>query len=847
MDDICKGIREQLPELIGEGLPPEKAVELEQHRSQCPACNEYFQALEADDRLLREFAESVQPNLTRLENITIDELRRRQLRGAFRGVSTGRRILYKRASQIAATILIFSAILIVAVILVISPDKTAEIVDQSDEPAIVSTEPPIQVEKDLDAITEAESLELRQLILASDISGVLAMLNDGQPQTKIAAASYLAENGDERAIGALAQLAAEWQGEAARNPFAAAIARIMIRIQEQEQKSEPDDDDEFAVTDETAIVNQEHHIDCKGVVVDEQGSPIADAKVLLYHNRNRWGLGNRVIEEATSAVDGSFAFGRRIEFSSIKQLSYAEKAYMLMPMRPEYVLVAVHPDYAFGWRNIRHESNQDTYQIVLTKPIYRGIVVTDREGKPLPGVRIWPHHVGDSRSPRVVFRDELFLATDVGFIGGTTDVEGQVAIRNLPNTYCSFQAAIKGYAKAVFSPTQRITRIHLTRGASVSGWVLSEEDKPVVGATVSFSPNEMYDYFLTLTDSEGFFRFEDLPAKGWNSTPMKDTQGASGLYTVTIKHEQHAAQQTDVTLLPGQTINDFLVRAYSDTTLIECRVVEFGTDVPVSGASIHGWNRIGKFSGYSDAGGVFMVRVLPGPVQISFHSPPKGVYVLDERTPDESSLGFDATGEKMIVTLKTPPIAGFLRSVSGIVLGPDGTSQINSETFVYAGSEGIKTSIASRTERPVRVDGDGRFELRDVPAGRRLHLYVATKDHTLAATGVFDIPDDPDWSDYLVINLEATQSASVVVNDENGNIVNNVEFRIDPIVDGERITDVNIHGSTNENGLLELDGILPGMEYYLRGITSKNNEESSLETTNETLTIKMVLMPLQPY
>jgi len=348
-----------------------------------------------------------------------------------------------------------------------------------------------------------------------------------------------------------------------------------------------------------------------------------------------------------------------------------------------------------------------------------------------------------------------------------------------------------------------------------------------------------------MTDNEGYFHLEDLPAKGWNPWAWDSSKSASGFYTVTIKHEQCAAQPTDVTLLPGQSIDDFLIEASGDTTLVECRVVEFATDVPVAGARIHGWNRIGKFSGYSDSEGIFAVRVLPGLVQFSFHSPPKGVYVLDERKPADSSLGFDATGEKMTVTLKTPPIAGFLRSVSGIVLGPDGMAQSDSETVIYAGTGKIRTSIGSGTERPVWVDGDGQFELKEVPVGRKLHLYVETKDHTLAATDVFEIPDDPDWSGYLAINLRATQSALVVIRDEDGNIVHDRQLRIDPMLEGERIWEADRQGRTDENGLLELDGIVPGLEYYISGVEPKSSTTPSLEAIRGMLTLKMVLIPLE--
>ncbi|GAG11496.1 unnamed protein product, partial [marine sediment metagenome] len=74
MENTCENIQEQIPELITGALPAEKTDELQQHISQCPACSEYLEALQADDKLLSEFAEVMQPKITRLENNVIDVL-----------------------------------------------------------------------------------------------------------------------------------------------------------------------------------------------------------------------------------------------------------------------------------------------------------------------------------------------------------------------------------------------------------------------------------------------------------------------------------------------------------------------------------------------------------------------------------------------------------------------------------------------------------------------------------------------------------------------------------------------------------------------------------------------------
>ncbi|MHC4435121.1 MAG: hypothetical protein ACYTBS_25080, partial [Planctomycetota bacterium] len=111
----------------------------------------------------------------------------------------------------------------------------------------------------------------------------------------------------------------------------------------------------------------------------------------LYHNRSRWGLGNRILEEAVTNEDGAFLCKQAAQFSSVREHSYAQDTYILM---------ATHPDYAFAWRNITQGSEQASYRLVLTSPITQTVTVTDHDGNPLAGVRVWPYSAGSRESGR---------------------------------------------------------------------------------------------------------------------------------------------------------------------------------------------------------------------------------------------------------------------------------------------------------------------------------------------------------------------------------------------------------------------------------------------------------------
>ena len=74
MENSCQNIQEQILELVTGSLPTEKIAEIQRHISRCPACSEYLRVLEADDKLLGDFAEAMRPTVARLEKNVIDAL-----------------------------------------------------------------------------------------------------------------------------------------------------------------------------------------------------------------------------------------------------------------------------------------------------------------------------------------------------------------------------------------------------------------------------------------------------------------------------------------------------------------------------------------------------------------------------------------------------------------------------------------------------------------------------------------------------------------------------------------------------------------------------------------------------
>jgi protocatechuate 3,4-dioxygenase beta subunit len=542
---------------------------------------------------------------------------------------------------------------------------------------------------------------------------------------------------------------------------------------------------------------------CKGYVTDEDGRAIPNVWVALYYNHNRRGLGDRIVEETVSDANGRFTLESPIEFIRITDNHSAQDS---------YAILATHPDYALGWCNIRRGGEQPRYEVILTSPLSHTMTVTDHNGNPLSGVRVWPRYIGDREGSNPFLRDVLRLRIDVGLIGGVTDANGRAVITNLPRTECSFGATLKGYAAGLTMGEG--DHIRLNRGADVHGWVLTENQEPVEGALVKFHPVWMGAYSLAKTDAEGYFYFEDLPAQGWDLSPWRQSEKADGRYIVSIRHERYAAQEKQLKLLPDQVIDDFIIEAYSGT-LITCHVIDAETNEPVAGARIAGDNKVtGRIDGFSDANGVYTVRVARGETWLAFCSPPEGVYVIMEQNLPGSFINFDANGPEMTFTLKGPHIGGCLTDVVGTVLNPDGLT--SGDAIVYASAAERYATADGSGYRSVGVDDDGWFELKGVPAGCRLCIYAETKDRRLAGTGVLAVPKEPNEPPHIELQLKPTQKASKVIEYEPGDPAAKVSLDVKPVVEGQIIFFVSHDEDTDERGLLEMNGIIPGLEYYVR-------------------------------
>ncbi|HUT31240.1 MAG TPA: hypothetical protein VMX13_15710 [Sedimentisphaerales bacterium] len=86
-----------------------------------------------------------------------------------------------------------------------------------------------------------ESEQIERMYAAADVDGLVRMLSDGQPASKVLAANYLGRIGDSTAIAALESLIA--QPRDANDPFADAVEQIKSRLAQETLTTPPSEED----------------------------------------------------------------------------------------------------------------------------------------------------------------------------------------------------------------------------------------------------------------------------------------------------------------------------------------------------------------------------------------------------------------------------------------------------------------------------------------------------------------------------------------------------------------------------------------------------------------------------
>lgn len=745
-----------------------------------------------------------------------------------------RRIMESKYTKIAAAAVLIVGIFVLADHLLgkqePQPQPEQTVAQETSPPAEHHPEPVGPSEQP--PLMQPELEQAKALFVQRNTEGLLTLLENGQYETKLKVADYLGQIGDASAIPKLQMFVEQWQGPETENPFLLAIQAIQARLSE--PKESKDKKESTPSVESKAIKDVETVEDrCQGAVVSQSGRRVAHATVVLYYD-GVGDLDDRVLAKTTSDAQGKFSFKTEPLF-----VNRTEHAYH----RDKNYLIASHPDHALGWYTIHDQQQQTHYEITVTDPRSHVITVVDSSDRPLPNARVWVYDAGDREGSDPLFKSDLWVTKDIGINGVTTNQQGQAHFRNLPPTKCSFYASLEGYARTLAFPGQ--ARIRLTPGGSVKGRIVDADGHPAQLAVVRLAAEWMNGFFWVRTNSQGEFVFKDLPAAGWDMSAWGQGKTGNGKYVLTVKHDQLSVPNTTLSLEPGELVDDLLLTAYAETTLVHCGVISADLGERLAGARISGNNEIGRINGYSDAEGVFHVRVLPGDTSLWFHSPPDGVYTLDGTNPPGGSIRFKARGDEMTVVVKSPPIAGYLTTVSGQVQAYGGPVS-DAKVYAAANTRFDTATTVGNYIRPVSTDALGHFTLKQVPAGLDVHIYAETKDHSLACHGTYHVPDDPVGNPLqLALILEPTaDEASVTIENSHGELAANARIDVCPKIAGFDMWRAERRIQTDEFGTLTMNGVVPGLTYRIRDHRFDSNNRASQEERSTWVNTDMVLLPV---
>jgi len=363
-----------------------------------------------------------------------------------------------RFVRIAAGVALAAAVLLVAIVLWDQVTEEPSQTVRQPKPTPRPSRPPDVPDLDTQLANERRSIET--MAAARDIDGLVTVLEEGRTESKLFAATYLVEIGDERALPALSRLAGQWQGDPTANPFTKAIEQINSRRQYPEPNA-PDSDQgpQGQVVPETGAVSV-----LSGTITDiDTGQPIEG--VLVHVSPSGGGR----VHEVTTDSRGVYAF----------DAVGNDGAYNVLLKAPEHVTPA-------DWERPREtiqlrRGGRAVKDYVLARGGEILATVVDEEGKPVRRANIYASYVVDEvgRGPKRPVR---------------TDADGVVSLGGLRSDEYLITVSHRDYALAgqivVLEQPGQVKSIvfSLEKGVDIVGVATCSDGLPAGGWQIRATP-----------------------------------------------------------------------------------------------------------------------------------------------------------------------------------------------------------------------------------------------------------------------------------------------------------------------------------------------------------------------
>jgi hypothetical protein len=391
-----------------------------------------------------------------------------------------------------------------------------------------------------------------------------------------------------------------------------------------------------------------------GKVVDEQGQPIADAKVSLYqitYGGEAAQLDVKLLQEVTTKADGTFSFAMAADTEGYRQA----------------IILAEKQSLAIGWDN--WEMQQDKQQdIKLGAPKEMSGLVVDEAGSPIQDAEVSIAFAlageGDNRRYMAgIFAPKLLTVK--------TNASGRFKFDNLPAD-ATFELGVKkagratvstfkstGYqgGKLQFVAGQTDIKLIVPIEAKIEGAVVEKTSgKPVAGVKLVVLDEQMglpFDLRTIVSKEDGTFSFDSLTAGKHVVQLVPQAEGTA----------DWVAEQVEVTTEAGKTAAGLKIEV-SKGGLLEVFVKEAESKKPVEKASVSVRDQQSNTwkNARSDKDGIVRIRLTPGEYQIG------GVYkqgYTSQSRQESVTIEDGATKRIEWVLTGQPKITGVVRDEAG--------------------------------------------------------------------------------------------------------------------------------------------------------------------------------------
>ena len=556
------------------------------------------------------------------------------------------------------------------------------------------------------------------------------------------------------------------------------------------------------------IVKTLPRFDVSGLVIDKAGEPIDAAEVWLYYARGNNGLRDRLAGHVKTGGDGKFLFEKAVVWEPKTE---PEERHV-----PHYIVIAKHPEHGIYFAKLFEGEPGDNIQVAITQNTFgdqqkkdRTITIVDKEGNPIPGVKVYlcgSRLLPSDREKLDRKYHYIRFMQDLGIITGVTDEKGKVTLMRVNDG--NYWAEKEGYMRTWIPGDKGI----MFTGAYVSGKVSYPDGTPAAGAAVSYvyHGNRLVWDEVTVADANGHYAFENVPASGFYYSWMNpdDETGAPGRGGLTASDlrldSPFLSKKETFTIKPGDKLEKNL--AFEEGVKLAGTVIDLTTDKPAARMQMRmlietGQRYLDTKPVVTDENGHFETSVAPGSsVRFSWEeSRAEGDYLIDEQWQRQGNYqpSFRKTvtenEEDLVFKIKLVPI----KSLSGRVVDQSG------EGVAYA-------TIWFHADVPsAKADETGAFELKAVYAEQDFDLFAESTDGSQAGLAHFKA-----GAETAKIALAATRTYAGEVTNTDGLPAGNLKFYLDLRLNDDNIYRVRREPTTDDEGKFTVNNLCPQALYY---------------------------------